>query len=232
MSRTRIILLLLLVLCIAVGYAWIAMPKQRRVTPGQSAPHQTDRQRQKVSPASFPVVADLDFTGGGDNPYQKPQKNLFASLYLPAKAVKPRPAPRPVAKVTKPVVRPQKVIPVVIQPQGPKPIQPLDILGHQSKAGEYTVFLASKRGDIFLVKTGDTFADNLVVHSISTKDITIGRKQTDQQVVLRLGETKSQRLPKVRFQSDRPEFKIPKEPKPGKPKPVKSSDVNNKKVDN
>lgn len=232
MSRTRIVLLLLVVLCVAVGYAWMAMPKQRRVTPGQSALHQTDQQRQKVSPASFPVVADLDFTGGGDNPYQKPQKNLFAPLYLPAKKVKSRPAPRPVTKVIKPVVRPQKAIPVVIQPQGPKPIQPLDVLGHLSKAGKYTVFLASKQGDIFLVKAGDTFAADLVVHSINAKNITIGRRHTDQQVVLRLGEAKSQRLPKVRFQSDRPEFKMAKEPKPGKPKPVKSPEVNNKKVKN
>ena len=231
MSRPRIALLLLVVLCVAVGYAWIAMPKQRRVPPGQSAPYQTDQQPE-VFPAPFPVVADLDFTGGGDNPYQKPQKNLFAPLYLSAKKVKRPPAPRPVAKVIKPVVSPQKVIPAVLQPQGPKPIQPLDVLGHLSKAGEYTVFLASKQGDIFLLKVGDTFAVDLVVHSINVKNITIGRRHTDQQVVLRLGEAKSQRLPKVRFQSDRPEFKMPKEPKLGKPKQVKSPEVNNKKVDN
>ena len=230
MSRSRTILLLLVVLCVAVGYAWMAMPKQHRVASGQNPQHQTGRQP-KASPASFPIVADLDFTGGGDNPYQKPQKNLFAPLYLPAKKVKRPPAPHPVAKVIKPVVRPQKAIPVVIQPQGPKPIQPLDILGHLRKE-EATVFLASKQGDIFLVKAGDTFAADLVVHSINAKNITIGRRHTDQQVVLRLGEVKSQRLPKVRFQSDRPEFKMAKEPKPVKPKQVKSPDVNNKKVKN
>lgn len=232
MSRSRIILLLLVVLCGAVAYAWIATPKQRRVAPGQTAPLQMDL-RQKVSSTSLPFVANLDFSGGGDHPFQKPQKNLFGSLYLPPKVAKPKwkPVPRPVAKVTKPVVKPKKVIPVVIQPQGSKPIQPLDVLGYLGKAEEYTVFLSSKQGDIFLVKTGDIFADDLVVRSISNKEVIIGRRQTGQQVVLRLGKTKSQRLPKVKFQSGRPEFKIPKEPKPGKPKPAESPDINNKKVD-
>ena len=227
MSRTRIILLLLLVLCVAVGYAWIAMPKQRRVTPGQSAPYQTDRQRQKVSPASFPVIADLDFSGGEDNSYQKPQRNLFAPLYLPPKAMKPR----PVAKVTKPVVRPQKVIPVIISPQGPKPIQPLNVLGYLSKAGEHTVFLASEQGDIYLVKTGDTCADNLIVNNISAQKITIGRKQTEQQVILLLGEAKSQRLPGVLLQSGRPQFKmLPAETAPSKSRASGAKEIDNKKI--
>ncbi len=226
MSRARIILLLLVVLCVAVGYTWIAMPKQRRVIPGQRAPRQTDRQQQKVTTAAFPTIADLDFSAGGDNPYQKPQKNLFAPLYLPPKAVKPR----PVAKVTKPVVRSQKVVPVVIQPQGPKPIQPLNVLGYLSKAGEHTVFLASKQGDIYLVKTGDTFADNLIVNSISSKEITIGRKHTDQQVILLLGEAKSQRLPGVLLQSDRPQFKMLPETAPSKSKVSGAKEIDNKKV--
>ena len=231
MSRTRIILLLLVALCVAVGYAWVATPKQRSVVARQGVAQQKDSQRQKVSPAGIPVVADLDFSAGGDNQYQKPQKSLFAPLYLPPKVAKRRPAPRPVAKVITPVAKPQKVIPAVVQPQGPKPIQPLDVLGYLSKEGEATVFLSSKQGDIFLVKVGDTFAEDLVVHSISVKDITIGRLQTDQQVVLRLGEAKSQRLPKNKFQSNRPEFKMPKEPKPIKPKAVVSPDMNNKRVD-
>lgn len=239
MNRTQITILLLVALGVAIGYAWIATPKQRRVTPGQRSQHQTTLPQKKGSPASFPVVADLDFSSGGDNPYQKPQKNLFAPLYPPPKVVKRPPAPRPVAKVTKPVVRPQQIIPVAIQPQNPKPIQSLNVLGYLDKTGEYTVFLASRQGDIFLVKKGDAFADDLVVRSISPRNITIGRRQTDQQVVLQLGEAKSQRLPKIRFQSGRPEFKPPKapetrkpetrKPEPKKPEPVKGPDVNNLK---
>ena len=231
MSRAKITTLLLVVLCIAIGYAWIATPKQRRVAPGQKSPQKTSLQQQKVTTADFPIVADLDFSGGEENQYQKPLKNLFAPLYLPPKVVKRPPTPRSVIKVTKPANQ-QVVVPVVIQPQGPKPIQPLAVLGYLSKTGEYTVFLASKQGEIFLVKTGSTFADDLIVHSINAKEITIGHLQTDQQLVLRLGEAKNQRLPKVSFKMDRPKFKTPKEPKISERKSVKNSDMNNKKVKN
>ncbi len=256
MSRSRITLLLLAVLCGAVVYAWVATPKQRRVAPGQTAPLQMDL-RQKVSSTSLPVVADLDFSGGGDHPFQKPQKNLFGSLYLPPKVVKSKrkPVSRRVAKVTRTVKQPQQVVPIAIQPQGPKPIQPLDVLGYLNKAGDHTVFLASKQGHIFLVKTGDAFADDLIVHSISNKEITIGRRQTEQQVVLRLGEAKSQRLPELKFQSGRPDIKELPEPaaepqaadnKPGpdaltgelplqlkldRPQPEETPAVNGKKVE-
>ena len=209
MSRARIILLLLAILCLAVGYAWIAMPKQRRLAPGQSPAHQAGRQPQKTSVTSFPLVADLDFSAGRNKPNQKNQKNLFAPLYLPPKAIKAPPAPRPVKKITQSVVRAQKVIPVVVEPQGLKPIQPLKVLGYLNKEGEYTAFLSAANGKIYLVKDGDVFADSLMVKSISNKKIIIASKKTDQQVVLKMGEVKSQRLPKVHFQSNRPQFKVP-----------------------
>ena len=227
MSRARIMLLLLVVLCVAVAYAWLATPKQRRITPGQSLPRQTDLRRQKVAPAAFPAVADLDFSGGGDSRCRAPRKNLFGPLYLPPKPVKPRHVPPP-PKVTKSVEKPPKVVPVVIPPQGlkPIPIQPLDVLGYLNKAGEYTVFLSSKKGEIFLVKAGDTFADDLVVRNVSVNEMIIGRRQTDQQVVLRLGEVKSQRLSDVRLQSGRPAVEIPQKLNSNKPKPGDDPGVN------
>ncbi|NOQ52100.1 MAG: hypothetical protein GQ578_07810 [Desulfuromonadaceae bacterium] len=225
MSRARIMLLLLVVLCVAVAYAWLATPKQRRITPGQSLPRQTDLRREKVVPAAFPAVADLDFSGDGDSHYRAPRKNLFGPLYLPPKPVKPRHVPLP-PKVIKAVEKPPKVVPVVIRPQGPKPIQPLDVLGYLNKAGEYTVFLSSKKGDIFLVKAGDAFADDLVVRSVSVNEMIIGRRQTDQQVVLRLGEVKSQRLLDLRLQSSRPAFEFPQKLNSNKPKPGDDPGVN------
>ncbi len=211
MSRAKITLLLLVVLCGAVIYAWVATPKQRRIASGQGSLPQTQLIPQKRIPAAFPAVADLDFRGGGVHQYQTPQKNLFAPLYLPPKQIKPRPIPSP-AKVTRPVKQPQHVAPVVLQPQGPEPIQPLDVLGYLNKTGDYTVFLASKEGRVFLVKTGDAFAYDLIVRSISNKEITVGRRQGGQQIVLRLSEAKSQRLPNVRIQSGRPDIKQLPEP--------------------
>jgi hypothetical protein len=229
-SRAQITLLLLVVLCSAVIYAWVATPRQRRIPSGQSALQQTQRIPQKKKMADFPTVADLDISGGKNSQYQIPKKNLFAPLYLPPKPVKRRPMPSP-AKVTRAVKQPQQVAPIGIQPQGPEPIQPLDVLGYLNKAGDYTVFLASKQGHVFLVKTGDAFADDLIVNSISNKEITIGRRQADQQVVLRLGEAKSQRLPNVRIQSDRPAFTMPQEPNPDKPKPADAAETDNNKGD-
>ena len=204
MNRTQITVLLLVSLCVAVGYAWIATPKQCRVDPRQSTSRYTDQQQQKTT-AVFPAVTDLDFSGSRNNQYQKPQKNLFAPLYLPPKVVKHSPVPSSVKKVEKPIIKSKKVI----QQQGSKPIQPLNVIGYLSKARDYTVFLSSKQGDIFLVKSGDIFANNLIVHSINSKEIVVGRQQTDQRVTLRLGEVKSQRLPDVGFMSGRPIFKIP-----------------------
>ncbi len=101
MSRSRIVLLLLIVLSVAVAYAWVATPKQRRVAPGQDSSRQLDLPHEKVTASTFPAVADLDFSGGGDHPYQPPKKNLFDPLYQPPKRIKPRPVP-PAPKVIKP----------------------------------------------------------------------------------------------------------------------------------
>jgi hypothetical protein len=208
-SRSRIILLLLVILGMAVAYGWIAMPKQRRVAPHQLSSRQGPSQLLDGTISSFAAMADLDFSGGGDHPYQTPQKNLFGPLYLPPKPVKSRPAP-PSPKKPKPAVIPQQIIPVA-QPPGPPPIPPLEVLGHLEKASGTTVFLSSKQGEIYLVKAGDMFAADLVVRNVSDRGITIARRQTGQQVVLQLGEKKSQRLPNMKFESERPKYELPPE---------------------
>ena len=243
MSWSKISVILLVVLCGAVIYAWVATPRQRSITDGQGSLQQARLLPQKKKPADFPTVAELNISGGENRQYQAPKKNLFGPLYLPAPKVKPHPVLPPV-KVTKSLKLPHQIVPATIQPQtqsqlqGPEPIQSLDVLGYLNKAGNYTVFLASKQGQIFLVKAGDVFADDLVVYSISNKEITVGRRQTHQQIVLRMSKAKSQRLPNVKFQSDRPAFVMPKEPdidKPklstGKPGPVGATVMKNNKGD-
>ncbi|MEA3545251.1 MAG: hypothetical protein U9R69_08540 [Thermodesulfobacteriota bacterium] len=219
MNRTWIILLLFMTLSIAVGYAWLTTPKQRRITAGQKRHTQMNPGQHKVSPALVPVVADLVFSESGASQFQQPQKNLFGALYLPKKSVKPHILPNPVAKMTKPFVKSPKKIAVVMQPQTTDPIQPLEILGYLDKGGERTFFMSSLQGEIFLVKTGEIFADHLVVRSVNEREITIVHRQTDQQMVLQLGEASSQRLPNIKFQSGRPQFKLPPQSNPFKPKP-------------
>ncbi len=209
MSRSRIILLMVIVLGVAIFYAWIAMPKQRRVASHQFPLSQGQSQLPDGTVSVLPAIADLDFSGGGDHPYQAPLKNLFGPLYLPPKPVKPRPAP-PAPRKPKPAVITQPIISVVQLP-GPKPIQPLEVLGFLNKAGGTTVFLSSQQGEIYLVKAGDRFTADLVVSSVSDREITIARRHTDQQIVLPLGDKKSQRLPNIMFQSERPKFEPPSE---------------------
>ncbi len=62
MSRPRLLILLLVLLCAAVGYAWWATPKQRRVTVGTTF-RPTEPQTTRIDVA--PEVADLDFPEPG-----------------------------------------------------------------------------------------------------------------------------------------------------------------------
>ncbi len=213
MSRLQIILLLLVFLALAIAYSWIASPKQRRIDPDRSLSSLTEQHTQKSNRQDVPVIADLNLSGGAATAYKEPQRNLFGSLYPPPKPVKVirRPAPRK-PKIRKPVPKPRKIVPVVVKP--PEPIQPLTVMGFLKKAEEYTIFLSSKEGEVFLVKAGDTFADNLEVRRVTGKEATIAHLKTGQQVVLPLSEGKTQRLPNVRFKSDRPAFEPPLE-KPG-----------------
>ena len=210
MNRIQITVLLLIVLFLSVVYAWMATPKQRRVAQGQSNPRKENHlSRSQSSPPPLPVVADLNFFDGGDGQYQKNQRDIFEPLYLSPKVATLQPMPHPVAKVSTAVASPNPIIQIVTPRQGSPSIQPLNILGFLNKTGTYTVFLSSTEGNIYLVKAGDVFADDLVVESISSKKIVIGRKKTDQRVTLLMGEVKSQRLPKFHFRSDRPQFKMP-----------------------
>lgn len=237
MSRSRIILLLLVALGMAVAYGWIAMPKQRRVAPQQLSLPQGPSQLVDGKVSAFPAFADLDFTGGGNHPYQTPQKNLFGPLYLPPKPVKPRPAP-PAPKKPKPAAILPQIIPVT-PPPGPPPIPPLEVLGYLNKKSGTTIFLSSKQGEIYLVKAGDMFAADLVVRHVSDREITIARRQTDQRVVLQLGEKKSQRLPNLMFESERPKFEpSPEEPEdlppgenPDQPTPDATTGADSEKVE-
>lgn len=225
MNRTRIIVVLLVLFCAAVIYAWVATPRQRSIAPGELVSRSATTAQPFSGDVSF-TVADLDFSAAQADSFHPPKVDLFGSLYPPPKPEQSRPLPAPV-KIEQPVPPPPRIAPVVTVPTGPKPIQPLTVLGFLNKAGQLTVFLSSTKGDVYLVKQGDVFADDLIVVKITASEIKIQRKNTDQQVMLRLGEVKSQRLPGLKLVSDRPKFTPPepeaaeKEPQPdGNPEDV------------
>lgn len=211
MNRTRILTVLLVLLCAALVYAWVATPKQKRLVDGQGA-MQPVKQKASVLNLVAPEVDGLDFSQGLKTAFRSPEKSLFAPLYLPPKPVKSRPLPPP--KINKPrVVAPvTKAEPVGMVVKDPEPILPLNVLGFLNKEREYTVFLASAPGEVYVVKLGDNFSDGLSVAKITPQEITILRRATAQQVVLQIGKIKSQRLPSVGFNSGRPKFETPAEP--------------------
>lgn len=212
MSRARLLILLLVLLGAALAYAWWATPRQQRVVPraGQALQPRTVQQTEII-----PEIKDLDFSVGEQNEYKKPKTNLFGALYQPPKKKvvkkKPKPKPKVVKTVPKPVPPPVARVP---RPVGPPPLRPLKVLGFLNKAGIYTVFLSSHKGEIFLVKQGDDFADGLQVSELTGSQVTIVKNETGQRQTLRIGKSENQRLPNMKVSSGRPKF-VPKEQNEG-----------------
>lgn len=226
MTRNRLLVLLLIVLCGAIAYAWLETPRQRKVmTSALSIKSSADLVHQPLDIDS--EIEDLDFSGGIDHRYQKPKKNLFAALYQPPKVVKRKPRKKKkkskIVKVAPKVIRP--IVPVK-KPKGLPPLPSFKVLGYLDRAERKTVFLTSGQGKIFLVKAGDHFLDDLDVLEINDRDILIGRKRTGQKVSLKLGKTISQRLPQLKIDSGRPKFSLP-EPNTSKKEISKPTDPRN-----
>lgn len=205
MTRARLFLILLVLLLFAVYYSWQATPRQQRLTGHSIA------RGQRATAADQPVASSherLDLSGGERLPFKKPRRDLFRALYAP-----PPPAAHPVV-VAKPmpVPKPHRVIvsppPVVarppMEPSGPSPIPPLKVLGYLQKEGTLKVFLASPAGEIYIVRQGQRFADNLLVRELTPARIVISRGMDDPGLTLAFGGAKSQRIKVVGGASNRP----------------------------
>jgi len=227
-NRKLLTTILLITLCGAGTYSWLATPQQRRVSDAIVSKPDPDRSHQQVLQKH---VDNLDFSDGETSSYHKPRKNLFAALYQPPVVVKRSPPPTPISIMPKPLNKPAVIVSVEPQTSKPAPIQPLTVLGYLNKATKFTVFLSSAKGDIFLVKTGDTFANNLVVDRINKQEISISNQHTKQRVTLKIGETKSQRMPQSAYKSDRPDFIAPQPEEQAKKTPTQSPDKKIKRWD-
>lgn len=219
MKRSRLILILMILLCTALVYAWVATPRQQQASTPASGRAQlmaaTERSLEELVEVEELVVAEQI-----SQPYRKPVKNLFGALYQPPGVVpqskpKPRPRPAPNREVVKTVVIPAK-------PVEAPPMKPLKLVGFLMKESRYIAFLASTDGAVYLVKNGDVFAENLVVENISEKSIQIKKRDTGQQMTITMGKLQSQRLPSVKIVSDRPQ--VPQKPE----LPDKEDDKKNK----
>lgn len=133
--------------------------------------------------------ARFDFSGGEQRRFKPPRRNLFNQLYPPP------PAPKKV--VRPPVVLPPPVVEAVAEsvlPVLPEPIltpasrmPPFQVLGFLAKNKILTAFV-SLRGEIYLVKNEQLFADEFRVTELNQEKITIARVSGDGQVSLLLSE--------------------------------------------
>jgi len=212
MSRNRLLILLLIVLCAAITYSWMETPRPRRITESASSRKVAHTQRTEQLEVA-PEIENLDFSGGAEHQYQKPKRNLFSDLYQPPKVVVKRQPRKPKKKPKIVKVTPKVVSPVIQAPKpvGPPPMKPLNFLGHLKKSGLITAFLSSDKGEIYLVKKGDKFANNLEIVELSSNEIVIRNNTTGQQMTQEITVAKATRIPRTNFKSGRPSSAIPKE---------------------
>ncbi len=207
MNRSRLLLLLVCLLGLAVWYAWQQSPDQERVGTRPGGGKSTVGAR-KVTAQE---LSRLDFSGGKPNEFHSPKRDLFRQLFTAPAVVKVAPPPKPIAPPPPPPPPPKPVTPPPVV-AGPKPIPPLTVLGFLEKDAVKTAFLASKQGEIFLVKQGDRFADDLLVRELSDKEIRISRTLQDAGVTMKVGEKRNQRMANLNLSSDRPN--VPDVPPP------------------
>ena len=208
MSRSRLLLLLFVLLGLAVTYAWFETPRQQRVK--SSAESATDNSVFSVDGKLATATADvgLDFSGGEKLTYQQPKRDLFRPLYsepAPVKkvvAVAPPPPPEPVETVPPPVMTRSAALPK----SSAKPIPPLKVLGYLHKGTTQTAFLSSVQGEIFVVKQGERFADNLLVRELNAEKIIVSRDVKDDGVTLYFSKETARLKSAGPLVSDRPSF--------------------------
>ena len=222
MSRSRVLLLLCVFFVAALWYAWQETPRQQKIERVKSG---AGRQKAVASAKNGSTGFDeLNFSGGEKLSFKQPKRDLFRPLYrAPVVVAQPvtvlEPVSAPVPLPVAPPPPPPPPTPVVKQPTGLVPIQPLTVLGFLQKGMQSTVFHASRQGEIFLVKKGDRFADGLLLREINGDKIVISRGMDDPGVTLTVEEHKSQRMAIRQSPSGRPnvpEF-VPPVPQPRQP---------------
>jgi len=143
-------------------------------------------------------------------------KNLFGPVFP---EIKPAPKKKVVKRAAPKVVKrppPPKPLPVVPQPVVPRvePMPVLTVMGFLNKENRMTAFLSGSKGEVYLVKAGDTFGGDLQVRDLSASAVVVVRARTGQSVRLPFAKAKTQRLPDFKFQSGRPNFEPPAETEP------------------
>jgi len=214
MTRPAVLILLLVLLVAAGYYAWQASPQpQHLVAREAEIKHSSQKKVLKLADER----ENLDFSGGQKHPFKPPVRDLFRPLYRPPKpetrpvVVSPlpsTPAPAPIREIQPP---PAPVRPRESEAFGPKPIPNFKILGFLQQEGERQAFLASQTGEIYVLKQGQRFADDLLVRELTGDKIVLSRGLTDPGRTLLFSGAKPQRIKVIGGPPSRPDVPIPPE---------------------
>jgi len=209
MTRPAVLFLLLVLLVAAGYYAWQASPQPQHLVEREA---KNKRSSQKKVLKMADEWQSLDFSGGQKLPFKPPIRDLFRPLYVPPKPVKRpvvvSPPPPPVRVVSPP---PPPVRPMETEAVGPKPIPNFKILGFLLHDGERQAFLASQNGEIFVLKQGQRFADDLLVRELTEGKIVLSRGPADSGRTLMFNGAKPQRIKVIGGPPSRPSVPIPQE---------------------
>lgn len=225
MSRPRVLLLLSILLLLALWYAWQETPRQQKI----SSKKTVAKGRTVAAGKSDTRAGDatLSFSVGEALVFKQPRRDLFRPLYRAPLVISKPVVVKPVPVVVKPPPPPPPKPaprPVITPVVGPKPIPPLDVLGFLQKGASTTVFLATRQGDLYLVKKGDRFADGLLVRELDKNKVVVSRGQNDQGVTLVVRELKSLRMAIPNLSSGRPAVPEYTPPEPPAEKPAASEE--------
>ena len=179
MNRKKVVLLgLLVVLIMALIYAFFAMPKQERAvreaSVSQKASRNAHNEHQRVK---IELLEDQvgEFTGV--------QRDLFGPLFPPPKVVKRPPPPPVVIAPPPPVIKPPTPVEIVR-----RELARFTFMGYLRKQERWTIFLSAGE-DIFLVQEGDRFGRNNEFHAVAiTPEQLVVEQATQGEIIIPLVE--------------------------------------------
>ncbi len=199
-QRRYVLLALCGLLLLALYYAW-GQSSSRPLATG------TEQQRHisrggKIEAVDDNRIVPLKSYHRTQGVFQKPQKNLFGSVYPSAPAV----PVRPVTPVNQALKNTKNQLSPVATTSPPPP--PFTVIGHLMRGGELTVFLATPDGEVHLVQAGTRFAGNALVQYIDRQEIIIAAGDGQEPLVLPIDKAENMRFPSQRMESGRMDFVV------------------------
>jgi len=182
--QKRLLIILLGILLLAGGYAYLNMPRQERVSRRETPrPTATAVRASGETSGELAVRLDLLEPKKGESPGYKRDIFNFPAPPPPPPPPPPKPEPEPEPEPVVEVVEP--VVPVEVQ----KELARFTFLGFLEKKGEKTIFL-SFGDEIFLVKKDDVFGEEIVfrVISLTPEELTIRQEDDPRSIIIPLVE--------------------------------------------